>query len=83
MILASFFLAGITVHLLLSDVTDRELLGLYRGRGYIFKHPDREFRLELKWAHERNDCIVLTRVGTTEEPAPHARGWRMAGDSHG
>ena len=77
---ASFFLAGITLHLLLGDLNDREKLGL-RGRGYMFKHPDREFHLELEWPHAPNECVTLTRVGTTEESAQHARGWKPATDT--
>ncbi|MFZ5895559.1 MAG: hypothetical protein ACOY0T_31165 [Myxococcota bacterium] len=76
---ASFFLAGITLNLVLADIGDRDKFGIYRGRGYIFKHPDRDFRLELEWPHEPNECVVLTRIGTTEEPAPHARGWKTMG----
>lgn len=72
-----FFIAGVSVSLLVGRPDWPSVYGKYRPRGFIFNTDSGdEKRVELLWPHHTNEAIICTRHGprTPEGPA-HRNGW--------
>lgn len=78
---ANFYLAGVQFVLRLGKPDHPSAVGVYRPRSLIFKLPEGERRVEVRWQDpSRNDAVLYEKVGTTKDGPEHREGWTESTD---